>query len=173
MLSRNSLPELRAVIDEADASSNPTAIPESPLRLVDGEIPDPLPTEANALRPLVEQLLAELRSYRRRDARVVVKTGGKVMFLRAEEIEWVEAAGNYVRLHLAGESFLYRESMKNMEARLDRERFVRIHRSAIINVDRIRELQPWFHGEYVVILQDGTRLMASRVFSDRLHRLIA
>ena len=63
--------------------------------------------------------------------------------------------------------------MKNMEAKLDNDLFVRIHRSAIVNVDRIRELQPWFHGEYVVILQDGTRLMASRVFSDRLDRLIA
>jgi two-component system LytT family response regulator len=96
-----------------------------------------------------------------------------VIFLKAEDIEWVEAAGNYVKLHVNGESFLYRESMKNMESRLDNELFVRIHRSAIINVDRIRELQPWFHGEYVVILHDGTRLMASRVFSDRLDRLIA
>jgi two-component system LytT family response regulator len=102
-----------------------------------------------------------------------VKTAGKVMFLRSEEIEWVEAAGNYVRLHVGGESHLFRESMKNMETRLDGELFVRIHRSAIVNVDRIRELQPWFHGEYVVILHDGTRLMASRVFADRLDRLIA
>ena len=59
-----------------------------------------------------------------------------------------------------------------METRLDGELFVRIHRSAIVNIDHIRELQPWFHGEYVVILHDGTRLMASRVFSDRLDRLI-
>jgi two-component system LytT family response regulator len=74
---------------------------------------------------------------------------------------------------VGGESHLFRESMKNMETRLDSELFVRIHRSTIVNVDHIRELQPWFHGEYVVILQDGTRLMASRVFSDRLDRLIA
>ena len=63
--------------------------------------------------------------------------------------------------------------MKNMEARLDPSTFVRIHRSAIVNVDRIRELQPWLHGEYVVILADGTRLSASRVFSDRLDALIS
>jgi len=63
--------------------------------------------------------------------------------------------------------------MKNMESKLDPELFVRIHRSAIVNVDHIRELEPYFHGEYVVILRDGTRLMASRVFSDRLDRLIA
>jgi two-component system, LytTR family, response regulator len=149
---------------------------EYAIRLVDFETHEPTPpasTDAAQLRPLVEQLLSELRSHRRRHARVVVKTGGKVVFLKAEDIEWVEAAGNYVKLHVNGESFLYRESMKNMETRLDGELFVRIHRSAIINVDRIRELQPWFHGEYVVILHDGTRLMASRVFSDRLDRLIA
>lgn len=149
---------------------------EYPLRLVDfsvAESPESSPQDPEQLRPLLEKLLRELRVYRRRHARVVVKTGGKVVFLRAEEIEWVEAAGNYVRLHVRGDSYLFRESMKNMETRLDAELFVRIHRSAIINVDRIRELQPWFHGEYVVILQDGTRLMASRVFSDRLDRLIA
>ena len=152
---------------------------EYAIRLVDFETHphEPLapaaPTEIEQLRPMVEQLLSELKSHRRRTARVVVKTGGKVVFLKAEDIEWVEAAGNYVKLHVNGESFLYRESMKNMESRLDGELFVRIHRSAIINVDRIRELQPWFHGEYVVILHDGTRLMASRVFSDRLDRLIA
>jgi two-component system, LytTR family, response regulator len=148
---------------------------EYPLRLVDIEDaePQPLPPDGEQLQPLLEKLLKELKSYRRRHARVVVKTGGKVIFLRSEEIEWVEAAGNYVRLHVGGVSHLFRESMKNMESRLDPELFVRIHRSAIINVDRIRELQPWFHGEYVVILQDGTRLMASRVFSDRLDRLIA
>ena len=149
---------------------------EYAIRLVDFEThaPEPAaPTEVEQIRPLIEQLLSELRSHRRRTARVVVKTGGKVVFLKAEDIEWVEAAGNYVKLHVNGESFLYRESMKNMESRLDGELFVRIHRSAIINVDRIKELQPWFHGEYVVILNDGTRLMASRVFSDRLDRLIA
>jgi two-component system LytT family response regulator len=149
---------------------------EYPLRLVDFPIEEPAQEpvqEPEHLRPLIEQLLKELRHHRQRSARVAVKTGGKVLFLRAEEIEWVEAAGNYVRLHVGGESHLFRESMKNMETRLDGELFVRIHRSTIVNVDRIRELQPWFHGEYVVILQDGTRLMASRVFSDRIDRLIA
>lgn len=143
---------------------------EHALRLVDGGDPE---AEAPATTAeLMEQLLAELRDYRRRTKRIAVKTTGKVVFLRADEIEWVEAAGNYVKLHAGGEAFLFRESMKNMEGRLDRQQFIRIHRSAIVNMERIRELQPWFHGEYVVILQDGTKLMASRVFSDRLHRLI-
>lgn len=151
---------------------------EYPLRLVDYDVVEPTvapsaPHETEQLRPLLEKLLSELTANRRRNARVVVRTNGKVVFLRSEDIEWIEAAGNYVRLHAGGESHVLRESMKNMEARLDPEMFVRIHRSAIVNLNRIRELQPWFHGEYVVILQDGTRLMASRVFSDRLDRLIA
>jgi two-component system LytT family response regulator len=165
---RNSLPELSAVVDESEGMST-----ESQLRLVEHESGASLPADSEELRPIIEQLLSELRSQRRRTGRLIVKTGGKVLFLRAQDVEWVEAAGNYVRLHVGGEAYLFRESMKNMESRLDGEQFVRIHRSAIVNLDRIRELQPWFHGEYVVILQDGTKLMASRVFSDRLGRLIA
>jgi two-component system, LytTR family, response regulator len=121
--------------------------------------------------PRILSLLEELRDRRRSD-RLVVKTGGRVLFLRTEDIDWVEASGNYVRLHVGGEAHLLRESMKNMERRLDPSTFVRIHRSAIVNVDRIRELEPWFHGEYIVILRDGTRLTSSRVFSDRLNALI-
>jgi two-component system, LytTR family, response regulator len=121
--------------------------------------------------PRLLSLLEELRDRRRSD-RLVVKAGGRVVFLRTEDIDWVEASGNYVRLHVGGEAHLLRESMKNMERRLDSSTFVRIHRSAIVNVDRIRELEPWFHGEYIVILRDGTRLTSSRVFSDRLNALI-
>ena len=150
---------------------------EYPLRLVDFDVAEQSATaprqDLDPIRPLLEEVLAELKSFKRKSERVVVRTNGKVVFLRADEISWVEAAGNYVNLHAGGESHVLRESMKNMEARLDPELFVRIHRSAIVNVNRIRELQPWFHGEYVVILHDGTRLMASRVFSDRLDKLIA
>jgi two-component system LytT family response regulator len=145
---------------------------EYPLRLVDFDNIEPR-KDLDELKPLIEELLAELRARKRRSTRIVVRSGGKTIFLRTEEVDWVEASGNYVRLHANGEAHVLRESMKNMEAKLDNDLFVRIHRSAIVNVDRIRELQPWFHGEYVVILQDGTRLMASRVFSDRLDRLIA
>lgn len=151
---------------------------EYPLRLVDFDVAEqPTPAAPQhdfaSMRPLLEECLAELKSFRRKSERVVVRTNGKVVFLRADEISWVEAAGNYVNLHAGNEAYVLRESMKNMETRLDPELFVRIHRSAIVNVNRIRELQPWFHGEYVVILHDGTRLMASRVFSDRLDKLIA
>ena len=129
------------------------------------------PAGPRHIDPRLLSLLEELRDRRRSD-RLVVKTGGRVVFLRTEDIDWVEASGNYVRLHVGGEAHLLRESMKNMERRLDPSTFVRIHRSAIVNVDRIRELEPWFHGEYIVILRDGTRLTSSRVFSDRLNALI-
>jgi two-component system, LytTR family, response regulator len=121
--------------------------------------------------PRLLSLIEELHDRRRSD-RLVVKSGGRVVFLRTEDIDWVEASGNYVRLHVGSDSHLLRESMKNMERRLDPSTFVRIHRSAIVNVDRIKELEPWFHGEYIVILRDGTRLTSSRVFSDRLSALI-
>ena len=123
------------------------------------------------LLALLEDLRSERHGQRHSD-RLIVKSGGRVFFLRTEEIDWVEAAGNYVRLHARSESHLLRESMKNMESRLDPNTFVRIHRSAIVNIDRVKELEPWFHGEYIVIMRDGTRLTASRVYSDRLSALI-
>ena len=101
--------------------------------------------------------------------RLVVKSGGRVFFLRTEDIVWIEAAGNYVRLHLGEDSHLFRETMNGIEARLDPQRFVRIHRSRIVNSDRIKELQPWFNGEYVVILQNGTRLTLSRGYREKLQ----
>ena len=101
--------------------------------------------------------------------RLVVKSGGRVFFLRTDEIDWIEAAGNYVRLHLGEESHLFRETMNRMEARLDGRRFVRIHRSRIVNTERVKELQPWFNGEHVVILQNGTRLTLSRGYREKLQ----
>ena len=118
-------------------------------------------------------LLEGLHDERKYPERLIVKSGGRVFFVRTEDIDWVEASGNYVKVHAKGEAHLIRESMKNMETKLDAKTFVRIHRSAIVNIDRIKELEPWFHGEYVVIMRDGTRLTASRVFSERLSTAIA
>lgn len=127
-------------------------------------------------------LLAELRARESGGAaapataheqeRLVVKSDGRMFFVRPADIDWVEASANYVRLHARGESYQLRESMKNMEERLPRGTFVRIHRSAIVNLDRVRELQPWFHGEYVVILADGTKLTASRAYAGRLREMM-
>jgi two-component system LytT family response regulator len=123
--------------------------------------------------PRIVSLLEELHEERKYSERLIVKSSGRVFFVRTDEIDWVEASGNYVKIHTKSDAHLLRESMKNMEGKLDPRTFVRIHRSAIVNIDRIKELEPWFHGEYIVILRDGTRLTASRVFSDRLSALIA
>jgi len=101
--------------------------------------------------------------------RLVVKSGGRLFFLRADEIDWIEAAGNYVRLHVGTEAHMLRETMNSIEARLNPELFVRIHRSHIVNIERIKELQPWFNGEYVVILRNSTRLTLSRGYREKLQ----
>jgi hypothetical protein len=79
-----------------------------------------------------------------------------------DEIDWIEASGNYVRLHVGGESYLFRETMNAMEAKLDPGKFLRIHRSTLVNLDRIKEMQPWFSGEHGILLRDGTELRLSR-----------
>jgi two-component system LytT family response regulator len=117
-------------------------------------------------------LASEIRSDHAHRERIAVRADGRVVFVRIADIDWVEAAANYVRLHARGEAHVLRESMKHMEMRLPARSFLRIHRSTIVNLDRIRELQPWFHGEYIAILHDGTKLTVSRAYVDRLHELI-
>jgi len=102
--------------------------------------------------------------------RLVVKTGGRIVFLKVEEVDWIEAAGNYLTLHVGTSSHLIRETMNDIESRLDPSQFLRIHRSTIVNIDRIREMQPLFHGDFTVILMNGTRLMLSRNYKSRLPR---
>ena len=104
--------------------------------------------------------------------RLVIKTNGHVFFLKTDEIDWIEAADNYVNLHLGNESHMYRETMSALESKLPEEKFLRISRSTIVNVDRIKELQPLFHGEYAVILRTGVRLTLSRTYRDKLDRLL-
>jgi two-component system, LytTR family, response regulator len=94
--------------------------------------------------------------------RLMVKTAGRVIFIRAEEIDWVEAYDNYLRLHVGGKAHLLRQTMNELEAPLNPEQFTRIHRSTIVNLDRVKELRPHFNGEHLVILRDGTELKLSR-----------
>ncbi len=101
--------------------------------------------------------------------RLAVKAHGKVTLLRAAEIEWIDAEGDYVRIHVGKAWHLLRETMKNLELQLDPERFVRIHRSTIVNLEKVKELQPFFRGEYVVVLQNGTTLKLSRGYRDQLQ----
>jgi two-component system LytT family response regulator len=104
--------------------------------------------------------------------RFVVKSAGRVFFVRAGDIEWIEAAGNYVKLHVGPETHPFRETMNALEAKLDPALFFRIHRSHIVNLERVRELQPWFNGEYVVFLTSGARLTLSRGYREKLQERI-
>ena len=101
--------------------------------------------------------------------RLVIKSGGRIVFLKSEEIDWVEAAANYVRIHTGNEEYLMRETMNAFEAKLDSRRFMRIHRSIIVNLEKIRELQPCNNGEYIVVLRTGKELSLSRSFRDRIQ----
>ena len=105
-------------------------------------------------------------------SRLLVKAGGRVFFLKADEIDWIGAEDYYVKLHVGRKGHLLRETMNDMEAQLDPARFVRIHRSAIVNVERIRELQQLFNGEYVVVLHDGTELKLSRARREQLQTML-
>jgi two-component system LytT family response regulator len=114
-------------------------------------------------------LVSGLRSGSTRIDRFVVKSGGRVFFVRTDEIDWIEAAGNYVKLHVGNDTHLLRETMNAVEAKLDGDLFFRVHRCHIVNIERVRELQPWFNGEYVIFLKNGTRLTLSRGYREKLQ----
>ena len=94
--------------------------------------------------------------------RITVKADGRVVFIRADDVDYMEAAANYVRICVGAQVHLLRQPLGNIAARLDPSRFARIHRSTIVNVDRIKEIQPWFSGDAIVILRDGRKLRLSR-----------
>lgn len=104
--------------------------------------------------------------------RVLVKKGGRVFFFKADEIEWVEAYGNYVRLHFAAATYLLRETISNLETRLDPQKFVRVHRSGLVNLEKIRELQPVFGGRARLLLSGGAELSVSRRYNRKLSKML-
>ena len=119
---------------------------------------------------LLEELNARERS-RGRD-RLVVRSPERAIFLRTETIDWIEAAGKFVHLHVGRTIHALRESMAELEQQLDPYRFLRVSRSVIVNLDRIQEVQPWFQGDYVLILSDGTRLTSTRGYRENMRRLL-
>jgi two-component system LytT family response regulator len=94
--------------------------------------------------------------------RITVRTGNQVYFVRVDDIDWIEADDYYAKLHVAGRTHLVRETMQRLASKLDPRRFVRVHRSAIVNLERVQRLQPYFRGAHVLTLNDGTRLTLSR-----------
>lgn len=113
-------------------------------------------------------LLQDLDARQKRLTRLIIRSAGRIFFVRVEEIDWLEAADNYVRIHVNRESHLIRDTLQSLEGRLDPSKFLRIHRSTVVNFDRIKELQPLFHGDYVVRLQDGTELTLTRNYKEKL-----
>jgi two-component system LytT family response regulator len=124
---------------------------------------------------MAEPLAKLLESMQSRSApldRLALRLDGRILFLRIEQIDWIEAADDYVRLHVGKQTVEHRDTLTRLEQRLPSDRFLRIHRSTIVNVDRIREMQPWFQGDYVLIMQDGTRLTTGRSYRERLKGLL-
>lgn len=127
--------------------------------------------KGEALGERLMSLLESVRPGPRYVERLMIKSPGRVYFIRADEIDWVEAEGNYVRIHAGRETHFLRDTLGGMEARLDPNKFVRIHRSVIVNVESIRELQPLFSGDHTVILHGGGRLTMSRGHKEKLLSL--
>src|SRR5262249_15854557 len=109
-------------------------------------------------------LLADTRSRNQYLERVIIKSEGRIFFIKANEIEWIEAEGNYVSLNLRKSKYLFRESISSLDKQLDPKRFQRIHRSTTANLDFIKELHHWSRGDYKVLLRDGTELRLSHRF---------
>lgn len=127
-------------------------------------------TGASASRNIESEMDHDRTYYRLRQSpdRIAVRQNRRVLFVTLDEIDWIEAADNYVSLHCDGKTHMLRETMSEVEARLASARFVRIHRSAIVNIERIKELQPWFRGDYRVILHDGTKLTLTKNHRENL-----
>jgi len=123
-------------------------------------------------RMQISALLDSIKNKPQYLERLVIKAGGRITFLRTDEIDWIEADDKYVHLHTSKARPMVRQTLSAMEAQLDPAKFRRVHRSAIVNVERIAELQPLFSGEYSILLQDGTRLTLSRNYKDKLFDLL-
>jgi len=124
--------------------------------------------EPDTLRAKLNELLSEVKPKTAIAERISIKADGRIILIKPTEIDWIEAADNYVSLHLGKSVHLLRETMNSMEARLDPAKFLRISRSMIVNTERVKELHPLFHGDYALILHDGTKLNSSRNYRDQL-----
>jgi len=128
--------------------------------------------ESRKMHERLQSLVNGLSSPTKLITRLAVKTGGRILFIKTNEIDWIEAVGNYLNLHIGSEAHLLRGRMSELEKRLDPNQFFRIHRSTIVNLDRVKEFHPLFKGDGVAILKNGSRLSVSRSCHQRLQRLL-
>ncbi|HSR70624.1 MAG TPA: response regulator [Acidobacteriota bacterium] len=117
----------------------------------------------------LQELLSHLRRERQHPQRLMVRSQGRVRFIRVEEIDWIGAAGNYAEIHQGSRTHLLRETLSNLEERLDPRHFVRVHRSAIVNLEQVREVHPYSKNDYVVVLASGEKVRMSRNYRQRLE----
>ncbi len=129
--------------------------------------------QAGGVQEQLAALLADLRPGEREKPldRLAIKGEGRVTLVKTDDIDWIEASDNYVIIHVGNDRHMLRETMTALEGRLAPRKFIRISRSVIVNADRIKELQPMFHGEYVVVLRNGAKLTLSRNYRDKLPEL--
>ncbi|HSE64651.1 MAG TPA: LytTR family DNA-binding domain-containing protein [Thermoanaerobaculia bacterium] len=120
-------------------------------------------------RESIARIVEKIRRDRSYPEWVLLKADGKNVFVKVRDIDWIESSRNNVRIHVGQNIYLLHETTTAIASRLDPKRFLRIHRSAIVNIERIRELHPWFNGDYAVILRDGTQLTLSASYRDRLR----
>jgi two-component system, LytTR family, response regulator len=124
----------------------------------------------NKLQSQIHEFMQSLGKSPQYHQRLAVKSDGRVILLNVTDVEWLESAGNYICLHVGKQTHIIRETLNQLEEHLDPKHFVRIHRSAIVNMDRVQELRPYFHGDYKIILHNGVELSLSRKYRDELTR---
>lgn len=117
-------------------------------------------------------LLEQLQAKTEHLERFVIKNNGRVLLVPVSDVDWIEVQGNYLRLHAGSSSYTIRETMNNLESRLDPRKFLRIHRSTMVNIDSVKEMQVHFNEEHLVILKDGSQLTLSRRFRDRVSQFL-
>ncbi len=168
---------LRAIPQEpAPAVIFVTAFDEHAVRAFDEQAVDYLlkPYDDERFRKALRRAKKQIakRVTPKAKSRIAVRVGEKWLFIKSEDIDWIEAEGKYTRLHVAGSTYLRREGLAQMESELDAATFVRIHRSTVVNIDRIREIRALFHGDYEAVLHDGTKLTVSRRYRAKLQSLV-
>ncbi len=130
------------------------------------------PVHAETYQNKIAALLETLGQKRIYLERLAVKIEGRIIFLKTSEVDWIQADDKYVLLHAGTKSHLVRQTLGALERQLDPQRFLRIHRSAIVNIERIKELHPMFAGEYTVVLENGTQVTSSRSYKEKLFEIL-
>ena len=142
--------------------------PVSPERLKEALERSKASLQKRSSEDTAAQLLALLKEVRRYPDWLLIKTDGRSHFVRVRDIDWIESKRNNVLLHVGSASYLYHDTTTGIEVKLDPSRFLRIHRSTIVNIERIKELHPWFNGDYSVTLKDGSKLTMSNSYKQKL-----